>query len=59
MERADTSKNNRVAEAVVEQVADDKPEDDAAHCSSEADKPGDRTDYDDPFLFNTTIHPLP
>src|ERR1700758_635427 len=22
-------------------------------------KPGDRTDYDDPFLFNTTIHPLP
>jgi uncharacterized protein (UPF0210 family) len=22
-------------------------------------KPGDRTDFDDPFLFNTTIHPLP
>jgi uncharacterized protein (UPF0210 family) len=22
-------------------------------------KPGDRTEYDDPFLFNTTIHPLP
>jgi uncharacterized protein (UPF0210 family) len=22
-------------------------------------KPGDRTDYDDPFLFNTTVHPLP
>ncbi|HTC76536.1 MAG TPA: DUF711 family protein [Edaphobacter sp.] len=21
--------------------------------------PGDRTDFDDPFLFNTTIHPLP
>ena len=22
-------------------------------------KPGDRTDFDDPFLFNTTLHPLP
>jgi len=22
-------------------------------------KPGDRTEFDDPFLFNTTIHPLP
>ncbi len=22
-------------------------------------KPGDRTDFEDPFLFNTTIHPLP
>jgi len=22
-------------------------------------KPGDRTDFDDPYLFNTTIHPLP
>jgi hypothetical protein len=22
-------------------------------------KPGDRTEYDDPFLFNTTLHPLP
>ena len=22
-------------------------------------KPGDRTDFDDPFLFNTIIHPLP
>jgi uncharacterized protein len=22
-------------------------------------KPGDRTDFNDPFLFNTTIHPLP
>ena len=22
-------------------------------------KAGDRTDFDDPFLFNTTIHPLP
>jgi uncharacterized protein (UPF0210 family) len=22
-------------------------------------KPGDRTGFDDPFLFNTTIHPLP
>jgi uncharacterized protein (UPF0210 family) len=22
-------------------------------------KPGDRTDFDDPFLFNTIVHPLP
>jgi hypothetical protein len=22
-------------------------------------KPGDRTDYQDPYLFNTTLHPLP
>jgi hypothetical protein len=22
-------------------------------------KPGERTDFDDPYLFNTTIHPLP
>jgi uncharacterized protein len=22
-------------------------------------KPGDRTDFEDPFLFNTTLHPLP
>jgi uncharacterized protein len=22
-------------------------------------KPGDRTDFNDPFLFNTTVHPLP
>jgi uncharacterized protein len=22
-------------------------------------KPGDRTDFNDPFLFNTTLHPLP
>jgi uncharacterized protein len=22
-------------------------------------KAGDRTEFDDPFLFNTTIHPLP
>src|SRR5277367_6602595 len=22
-------------------------------------KPGDRTDFEDPYLFNTTIHPLP
>jgi hypothetical protein len=22
-------------------------------------KPGDRTDFKDPYLFNTTVHPLP
>jgi len=22
-------------------------------------KPGDQTDFQDPFLFNTTLHPLP
>ena len=21
--------------------------------------PGDRTDFEDPYLFNTTLHPLP
>ena len=25
----------------------------------EGKKPGDQTDFQDPYLFNTTVHPLP